>query len=95
MRGKRKACAARIREEERKPAVTDIRRKYGMKVGIEESKRCNITEARKKLKTVRKKVRKTRGIDKMRSFREKKRVKPFPFRWVRPVYKVAERGINS
>ena len=63
MRG-RKPCAARPEEEERRHAVSRIRRAVGMKIAIKDSKRYNILSVRKRLKTVSQR----RGVDKTKSF---------------------------
>ena len=51
MRGRRKSCAARPQEDGRH-AVSKINRAVSMKIGIEDSKRCNIPAKRESLKTV-------------------------------------------
>ena len=52
-------CVVRLQEEERHE-FNKIRRTVSMKIGIEDSKRCNIPVVRKRLK----KVSQRRGIDK-------------------------------
>ena len=51
VRGRRKSCVARPREEERH-AVSKIKRAVSMKIAVKDSKRGNIAAERKRLKTV-------------------------------------------
>ncbi|MPC81589.1 hypothetical protein E2C01_076214 [Portunus trituberculatus] len=55
---RRKPSAARPQEEVRH-AVSKIKRAVSMKIAIKDSKRCNIPEVRKRLKTVNQR----RGVD--------------------------------
>ena len=49
--GRRKSCAVRPQEDGRQ-AVSKINRTISMKIAIEDSKRCNTTMKRERLKTV-------------------------------------------
>ena len=51
VKGRIKPCAVMSRKEERY-AVSKIRGQISIKIGIEDKKRCNISAARKRLKTV-------------------------------------------
>ena len=52
VRGRRKSCVARPREEGRHE-VSKIRRAVDANIVVKDSKRCNIVAMRKKMKTVR------------------------------------------
>ncbi|MPC54510.1 hypothetical protein E2C01_048430 [Portunus trituberculatus] len=52
VRERRKSCAARTLEE-RRNAISKIRRAVGMKIAAEDSKTCNIAAVRKRPKTCR------------------------------------------
>ena len=63
IRVSRKTCAARPREGGRH-AVSKFRRAVGMKITVENSKRCNVAAECKRLKTVssRREVNKTKNF---------------------------------
>ena len=63
VRGRRKSCAARPREEGRH-AVSKIKRAVSMKIAVEDSERGNIAAERKRLETVSQR----RGVDETKSF---------------------------
>ena len=60
---KRKPCVAKLRDEGRH-AVSKIIRAVGMKIVIEDSKRCNTVAVRKSLKIDIQK----RGVDRQKAF---------------------------
>ena len=63
VRGRRKSCAE-MQQEDGRQAVSKISRAVNMKIAIEDSKRCNISAKRGRLKAISQR----RGVDETKSF---------------------------